>query len=623
MKLQSSTKHLFGTASVLALLASSAVTPANAQATQGLYFGGSTLASEAFRQIFDCYTGKTVGGDTFTFSAGFPGPGLLPLATTCTSAASVQGMYAGVGSGNGVRGFISNKPYEWFSGSQVTTVAADTLINTPFPAGQPPFTDSANLTNFGTYPYPRVDVGLSDSPLANVGTAANFNTVAFSFDPAINWSTPAGSLAQITLKAATAVSTYASTVYGRPIQIPAFEVNVAIPVNVNSMTVNSQVKSGGTIVQGGAIQLTAGQLCAIFSGLVTNWNSATTIPYLDAAGNQKTAPFYYANVPAATAGPYSAASLPITVVFRSDGSGTSFILTNYLHAVCPLLDSGNDFGYQSIFGALAPTNNFTDLINKIIAVRGTTGPWYTSTTVTTGAWLPRSGSNAVAAEISDTAGKAGYIGYVSSDFTKPYSTNVFGTSTPAPHAASVQNEDNRINGVEIPTSTTVLSFIAPTPISADNAWSDTRLRAPATTWTYNDYNIYSNTFTTPTVQGGVTLSGQSVLPLTNFAGAYPLSGTTFLDLYGCYNVQSDPNRVTNLRTFLSWFINNTNGAAQKVVENNGFHLLPTNYRTNINLEYLTSGSNVLRPNYIQAAGASPTNGCSVVTVSPLADGGAK
>ena len=72
MKLQSSTKHLFGTASVLALLASSAVTPANAQATQGLYFGGSTLASEAFRQIFDCYTGKTVGGDTFNFSAGFP-----------------------------------------------------------------------------------------------------------------------------------------------------------------------------------------------------------------------------------------------------------------------------------------------------------------------------------------------------------------------------------------------------------------------------------------------------------------------------------------------------------------------------------------------------------------------
>ncbi|WP_163284566.1 hypothetical protein, partial [Enterobacter hormaechei] len=78
-------------------LASSAATPANAAASNGLYFGGSTLASEAFRQIFDCYTGATVGAsgwtDGFTFSSSFnantPTPGLLP--TTCTIVTSVQG----------------------------------------------------------------------------------------------------------------------------------------------------------------------------------------------------------------------------------------------------------------------------------------------------------------------------------------------------------------------------------------------------------------------------------------------------------------------------------------------------------------------------------------------------
>ncbi len=93
----------------------------------------------------------------------------------------------------------------------------------------------------------------------------------------------------------------------------------------------------------------------------------------------------------------------------------------------------------------------------------------------------------------------------------------------------------RAAGTNIPTTTTTTSptFIAPTPAAAGLAWGDTRLQTPAATWTWNDYNIYNNTFTTPVVQGGVTLSGQSVLPLTNVTGAYPLSGTTFLDLYSC------------------------------------------------------------------------------------------
>ncbi|MFN5720687.1 MAG: hypothetical protein ACK463_40265, partial [Bradyrhizobium sp.] len=95
-----------GTASVLALLASSSITPANAQAstaTAGIYTGGSTLASEAFRQIFDCYMGANVGfgtayPDGFAFDPSFPAPGKLP--TTCTlTSLPIQGMYAGVGSG--------------------------------------------------------------------------------------------------------------------------------------------------------------------------------------------------------------------------------------------------------------------------------------------------------------------------------------------------------------------------------------------------------------------------------------------------------------------------------------------------------------------------------------------
>lgn len=626
MKLQSSTKYLLSTSSALVLSAAamlSAAQPANASATSGLYLGGSTLASEAFRQIFDCYTGATVGTGTWTDGFTFAStvaPGNLP--TTCTHASTVQGMYAGVGSGNGVRGFISNKPAQWYGGTVTPLTTGSTVIATPYPAAQPPFADNLNTT-FGTYPYPRVDIGLSDSPLPTILT-----TVTFSFTPSTQWAFNgvSTSTTQITLNSATASASYTTTVYGAPIQIPAFEVNVAIPVNTSSLTVQSAITGAGTLPatqanQGAAIQLTTAQLCAIFSGLVKDWNdTATVVPYLNSTGVLQTgspvatpaANFYSANVGNGhgTAVPYvtAPASLPINVVYRSDGSGTSFILQNYLHAVCPLLGgpvAADTYKYHAIFDNLVPSTNFSDLIAKITTARGS-GPW--NATTGTAAWVPASGSGGVASAVSDTSGtKAGRIGYVSADFTRPYTTTVAGVD--APYSAALQNEQLRATAVYIPNtvSTSALTFIAPTPAAADNAWNDTRLQQPATTWTYADYNIYGNTFTTTTTQGGVALFGQSVLPLTNVLNAYPLGGTTFLELYSCYNVQTDANRQTNLVNFLSWYMN-APAVAASVVQNAGFHLLNVNYAPNIVTEYLTSGQS----NYISAAADTQSGGCSSV-----------
>src|ERR1700676_3061225 len=83
----------------------------------GVYGGGSTLASEALRQIFDCYMGATVGGDGFTFSSSFtttqPSPGLLPNGCKApTHKNAVEGLYSSVGSGAGQKGFISNDPHQ-------------------------------------------------------------------------------------------------------------------------------------------------------------------------------------------------------------------------------------------------------------------------------------------------------------------------------------------------------------------------------------------------------------------------------------------------------------------------------------------------------------------------------
>ena len=616
MKMQTS-KYLLGTASVLALLASAPTAPANAQqgssATRGIYFGGSTLASEAFRQIFDCYTGGIVGyynpasppattySDGYQFG-GFPGPGHLP--TNCTVSTVVNGLYAGVGSGSGTRGFIANNPQQWVSGTPA--VGAQGAL----PAANPPMIDLTNPqgTVFGSYPYPRVDVGMSDSPLAiNTPTATTLTTVAFSFNPAQSWSTTGGT--QPFTATASATVSYNPTAYGQPIQIPAFEVNVAVAVNTQGLNVLSQVAQGtinssGTpwtqSNQGAAIQLSTAQLCAIFSGLVTDWSDTTPnkIPYLDSAGTQQLAAFNDANKDSSgVSQPYSTTSKTIKIVYRSDGSGTSFILTNYLKAVCPLLDPSNAKGYVSIFGAAnLPSTSFTNLITNI------------NNATITSQWVPASGSGNVAAAVSDTTGtKEGRIGYVSSDFTRPYTTQAVGVG--APRSAALQNEDLRINGTYLPNQATVgLEFIAPTPFGAETAWGDTRLVTPNTSSTWNDYNIYGQIFAGGTSQGGVSVAGRSILPLTNRANAYPLSGTAFMYLYSCYSVANDTNRVASLRGFLTWYYGASNTLLTSVIQNAGFNPVPAGYATTITNSYLglTAPKRIVNP-------PSTTQGCTGVT----------
>jgi ABC-type phosphate transport system substrate-binding protein len=635
MKLQSSTKYLLGTASVLALSAATFFAtgaPANAQATQGLYLGGSTLASESFRQILDCYTGAIVSNgnathsDGYTFSSSFastaPTPGLLP--TSCTVTATVQGLYAGVGSGNGQRGYIANNPQQWYGGT-VTPTSANASIALPLPAAQPSIIDYTNPQGsvFGSYPYPRVDIALSDSPLATstitTSTLAGLTTVSESFNPTQSWVTTGGSLASITLNSTTQVVSYSTTVtFGAPIQIPAFEVNVAIPVNVSSFTTNNSHIAAAVPANvanpGAAVQLTTGQLCAIFSGLVTNWNDSTThIPYLDNTGTLiTTALFDAANVGngQGTAVPYSSSSLPINLTYRSDGSGTSFIIQNYLHAVCPLLAGPTDaFKYNAIFGpTFVPSTSFTTLINQIVAARGN-GVW--NTTATTGArWIGANGSAGVASTISDTTTAAGNIGYVSADFTRPFTTTVAGVD--APFAAALQDENLRGQGIYFPNtvSTSTLTFIPPTPVAAGAAWNDPLIQTVAqSTWTFASYNVYGITFAATTTHTGVTLFGQSVLPLTSVVGAYPLSGTTFLELYSCYSVAADTHRVTNLTNFLNWYYS-AGTLVTGVIQNAAFNPLPPTWSTAIKNEYLTAKS----ARAIAAAPAGTTaNGCTGVT----------
>lgn len=132
-----------------------------------------------------------------------------------------------------------------------------------------------------------------------------------------------------------AVPTTSAANWGPLIQIPAAATSVTIPYK----------KAGVT-----NLNLTSAQLCGIFAGTITDWSAI------------------------------SSASGPITVVYRSNSSGTSEILTRHLNSQCP-----TQFGVNSTFstarlGAL-PVNNF-----------------------------PVTTSPAMAAKVATTDGTIGYVG---------------------------------------------------------------------------------------------------------------------------------------------------------------------------------------------------------------------
>ncbi|MDO9346269.1 substrate-binding domain-containing protein [Pseudomonas pergaminensis] len=90
------------------------------------------------------------------------------------------------------------------------------------------------------------------------------------------------------------LSTYASTkqaAWGKLIQVPSVATSVAIPFN----------KSGTA-----AVDLSVKELCGVFSGRITNWSGIS--------GSGRTG--------------------PITVVYRSESSGTTELFTRFLNAKC-------------------------------------------------------------------------------------------------------------------------------------------------------------------------------------------------------------------------------------------------------------------------------------------------
>ncbi len=268
-----------------------------------------------------------------------------------------------------------------------------------------------------------------------------------------------------------ATGSYAeSSVDGPLIQIPTLGVPITIPYN----------ESGET----GTLALSDAQLCGVLSGKITDWHSL--VP----------------KIPAGTT---------INVVYRTDGSGTTFLLTQHLNAVCT---SGNsNFSipvpvtktFVSVFPNSTPPSNFTG----------------------------ESGSGGVAIQLVNTANS---FGYLSPDYTSiaPNSPN-----TTSLKVASLKNATNNVAYQPNISNTTIglahggAGSTNPTPPSSQSAAMDPLNWVPA-------------------------------IPVTT--AGYSIVGYTTLDLSSCYANKSAGSLMV---TFINDVIANT-GTYATITKNDGF-----------------------------------------------------
>lgn len=246
-----------------------------------------------------------------------------------------------------------------------------------------------------------------------------------------------------------------------------------------------------TKARNGGINLSDAQVCAIFGGQDTNWSQVTGV----------------------------GVTQPLKVIYRSDGSGTSFLLTQHLAATCQ-----GDAGFAS---------NFTASTTFASIFPGSTVP---------SNFVGASGSPNVSlaigqASTSNTTGSTvGAIGYISPDYTKIATVNL--TNTTSPFVASVDGEQpNKANVIAALGTTAAI----PTNPSDQTEW------VPA---------------------------------VPNPANGYPIVGYTTMEVASCYANASVGAGVVNLLTNL---YNDTNSGVGQIasgeVVSRGFVPVPGSSNT--------------------------------------------
>jgi ABC-type phosphate transport system substrate-binding protein len=288
------------------------------------------------------------------------------------------------------------------------------------------------------------------------------------------------------------------------IQVPAMGIAITIPYSFKGLPAP-------------AVTLRDNDLCGIFSGKITNWNQTSANP-----GNQA-----------------------ITVVYRSDGSGTSFTLLTHLATpgVCTTGTGGNSnitftatTTFASLFGGTPPSN-----------------------------FIGESGSGGVRTELLSlqTAG-SGAVGYVGPDYTSVVATNQPNYSTLP--VASLVNRNN---------STAYQPWNSITSQLNGRGGKDTITPALATVAPPTPANA-SNP-----VNWGILVPNPST--------GYPIVGYTYLQFSQCYASTNTGKGI------LAWMGDNYNNAGfGTIIQNSGFVTVPAtagaNYVSAITEAFITNAS---------------------------------
>ncbi|MBN3795894.1 substrate-binding domain-containing protein [Burkholderia sp. Ac-20392] len=299
---------------------------------------------------------------------------------------------------------------------------------------------------------------------------------------------------------------------GPLIQIPYVVTPITIPI-VNGPTVTSTATPQTTPGQAHSIALNDDDLCGIFSGKLTRWNQVV---------NPETGSTYPINV-------------PITVVYRVDGSGTTELLTRHLATVCTNANT-------------APGVTFVDSMTFANSFPGgvPVGPSFV------GATHSASVRNVLTSMASAGIAAVAYLGPSwTNTFLAPSSVIA---SSPGAYQLPVASLVNARNGL----------YYAPS---------------------YANASVALGPVTPPRLGAAASNQANWVPSSGNPLSGYPVSGTSQIVLSQCY---ADPAVATALHDYLNAHYNSA--AFASIIHGNGFDTVPSVFKTAISNDFLSNVS---------------------------------
>jgi hypothetical protein len=529
--------HLLAAAAVVSAFGAGSAQAQFAYSPTVIRGAGASLPAVALRQTLDCYGVKTPLA--FSGAASATNPLTIADGNYANAAAATLGSRFGCADPVGAAGSLTNRVVQkdvdaryisTGSGAGRTAWVSHASPAVTFPAG---WVDAS-------YPY-GVQFAFSDDPAA-ASLLTSYNTTVLSAT-----TDPNG--------AAVGAGTAASR-YGAPIQIPIFVAPVTFAYDPIYAREVQLVGGVNTVVSfkykipvaradgSGGMRLTKAQYCAIFNGVITNFNQLpATVVDKDPLD---TAPF----------------NVPIKLVGRSETSGTSVLFTRALAAQCT---GPNNTTLNVTFrdGTVHPIpNKFVNAENLLprsgavtIAGTGYTGASTISptnsisgaffdkatSTITIGAEAPglftvANGNDgvALAIHVQDQPNIAilgdrkqnGRWGYVGPDYTLPAAAYTGATPGFGLFTASLQ----------IGTGTT---YADPSPANASAAYGT--LQPPQSKGTAGAYDA-AGVGDRANPLNWVQLADKSV-PLANPVKGYPVVGSSNALLYTCYFDQASRRAV--------------------------------------------------------------------------------